>query len=423
MPTRVLLAALGSWGDIFPLLGVAHSLRGKGAEPVFATAPAFADLVQGEGFEARPIGPDISVDDVIAHPEILDHRLAGALSVKRMFDVFLRPYLDQTFTDLCDATSGMDVLAAHPSVLPAPLVSERTGIPRVTVTIAPGLIPSMYTVPPANPLPAMPGPVGRVLNAAAWTSSRVVLRAMFDRALNGVRSANGLPRSSDAFMSAALSKRGVVVLSSERYTPRQPDWSSSVDLVGFVTWDRPASLLQEQPALDIAAAESPRVLVTGGASTSLDPQRFFELAAEALDAVGLEGLYLVGFEKNITGPLLRRKNVVPFAPLSDVLPHVAAAIHHGGIGTTAAVLRSGIPAVVVPRAFDQFFHAGRVEALGVGTRLSWPRLSKRHLERAIAKVVNDASIRERAALLGAALASEGDGSDRAAEALLSRAGR
>lgn len=418
MAPSILLAAMGSWGDIFPLLGVAHQLKAKGANPVFATAPAFRNLVEGEGFTLRPIGPDISVDDVMAHPEILDHRLGGALSVKRMFDTFLRPHLGTVFSDLCDAVSDVDLLAAHPSVFPAPLVHEKTRKRWVTVTIAPGLIQSSFTVPPGNPLPAMPGPIGRQLNRIAWRSSSWVLRRLFDRPLNQVRSAGGLPRSRDAFMSAAMSKAGTVVLSSEHYTPRQPDWPPSVQLTGFVTWDQPADLLRERPMLDLSGDGASRVLVTGGASTSLNPERFFELAAEVLDDLGLEGIYLVGFDKNITGTLRGRRNVVPFAPLSDVLPHVSAAIHHGGIGTTAAVLKAGLPAVVVPRAFDQFFHAQRVHALGAGQQLAWPRMSKPRLSRAIENVTGDASRRERAAAIGRALNHEGDGSARAADTLL-----
>lgn len=44
-------------------------------------------------------------------------------------------------------------------------------------------------------------------------------------------------------------------------------------------------------------------------------------------------------------------------------------LHHGGSGTTAAALRSGVPQLVSPFLLDQFSWAGRMELLGVGCQL------------------------------------------------------
>ena len=58
-----------------------------------------------------------------------------------------------------------------------------------------------------------------------------------------------------------------------------------------------------------------------------------------------------------------------YVPLRRLLPHAAALVHHGGIGTTAEALRAGTPQLVVPLAHDQFDNAARVAALGVGASL------------------------------------------------------
>jgi vancomycin aglycone glucosyltransferase len=46
---------------------------------------------------------------------------------------------------------------------------------------------------------------------------------------------------------------------------------------------------------------------------------------------------------------------------------VAAIVHHGGAGTTHAATRSGASQVVIPQHYDQFYWAGRVQQLGIGT--------------------------------------------------------
>jgi vancomycin aglycone glucosyltransferase len=46
---------------------------------------------------------------------------------------------------------------------------------------------------------------------------------------------------------------------------------------------------------------------------------------------------------------------------------MAAVVHHGGAGTTAAASRAGVPQVIVPMFSDQFYWADRVDSLGIGT--------------------------------------------------------
>ncbi|CAK0894570.1 unnamed protein product [Prorocentrum cordatum] len=57
-----------------------------------------------------------------------------------------------------------------------------------------------------------------------------------------------------------------------------------------------------------------------------------------------------------------------------LFPECACAVVHGGIGTTACILRSGRPGIVTPCWWDQNFCGDRLEALGVGRR--GPHFSK-----------------------------------------------
>lgn len=53
----------------------------------------------------------------------------------------------------------------------------------------------------------------------------------------------------------------------------------------------------------------------------------------------------------------------------------AAAINHGGIGTSARSLRNGCPVLVEPLAYDQFFNALQVQKLKVGTAMDSQKLT------------------------------------------------
>src|SRR5262249_38622860 len=72
-------------------------------------------------------------------------------------------------------------------------------------------------------------------------------------------------------------------------------------------------------------------------------------------------------------------------PHAQLFPHVAAVVHHGGAGTTAAALRAGVPQVVVPHMADQFYNAHRLCTLGLAPQgIPIKRLTAERLGDAIA---------------------------------------
>jgi UDP:flavonoid glycosyltransferase YjiC (YdhE family) len=77
------------------------------------------------------------------------------------------------------------------------------------------------------------------------------------------------------------------------------------------------------------------------------------------------------------------------------------------VGTTAAVLRAGVPTVPVPVQFDAFFWASRLTALGVAPGVvPLRRLTSDALARALRRATADDSHRVRARALAARLAEE-----------------
>jgi UDP:flavonoid glycosyltransferase YjiC (YdhE family) len=105
------------------------------------------------------------------------------------------------------------------------------------------------------------------------------------------------------------------------------------------------------------------------------------------------------------------------APHEWLFPRMAALVHHGGAGTTAAGLRAGVPAQVIPFFGDQPFWAERVYQLGCGPRpIPRGRLNAEWLAAHLIEMVGDAAMRQRAVDLGAQIQAE-DGVGRAIAAL------
>jgi UDP:flavonoid glycosyltransferase YjiC (YdhE family) len=90
-----------------------------------------------------------------------------------------------------------------------------------------------------------------------------------------------------------------------------------------------------------------------------------------------------------------------------LLPRMAAAVHHGGAGTTAASLRAGLPTVIVPFIADQPFFGERVHALGVGPApVARKSLTAEALGAAIHTAVSDKAMRAKAVALGECIRAE-----------------
>jgi UDP:flavonoid glycosyltransferase YjiC (YdhE family) len=115
---------------------------------------------------------------------------------------------------------------------------------------------------------------------------------------------------------------------------------------------------------------------------------------------------------------------IPETRYDRLFPEVAAVVHAGGAGTTAATLRAGVPSVTVPAVTDQQFWSWRLAEVGASTTpIPLPRLDADRLSAALRAVLDRPDHRIAAGRLQEAVrAEDGAGSTvRRFHALLDRA--
>jgi UDP:flavonoid glycosyltransferase YjiC (YdhE family) len=137
------------------------------------------------------------------------------------------------------------------------------------------------------------------------------------------------------------------------------------------------------------------------------PEETTNLVVKALAQTNQRGIILAGWGGLHTEDLPSTVFAVESVPFSWLFPRMAAVVHHGGAGTTAAGLRAGVPSVVVPFFGDQPFWGSRVAELGVGPApIPLRTLTVDRLSNAIHTTVTDQTMRRGAVVLGAKIQAE-----------------
>jgi UDP:flavonoid glycosyltransferase YjiC (YdhE family) len=175
----------------------------------------------------------------------------------------------------------------------------------------------------------------------------------------------GLPPVQRIFSRWLNSPELVLGLFPDWFGPRQRDWPANVAAVGFPLWNPPAAHELSVEVNDfLDAGDAPIVFAPGSANVQAGD--FFHTAVEVCQRLGRRGMLMTKYPEQLLSRLPPTVQSFGFVPFSELLPRVAALVHHGGIGTCAQGLASGIPQVVMPMAYDQLDNGVRLKRLGVG---------------------------------------------------------
>jgi UDP:flavonoid glycosyltransferase YjiC (YdhE family) len=154
------------------------------------------------------------------------------------------------------------------------------------------------------------------------------------------------------------------------------------------------------------------VYVGFGSMVAKDEEKTALAIRAALKLAGMRGI-VQGDPETSDEHVLAVRDV----PHAWLFPRMAAVVHHGGAGTTAAGLRAGVPTVVCPFFGDQPFWGERIAALGAGTApLPFRSLTAPLLADRIREAVQNDAIVARAGELGTQIRTE-NGTDHALEVI------
>lgn len=395
--TRFILIPYGSHGDVHPFTGLGEELRRRGHEVLFFVNGHFAPLMEKLGFPVELFGTDEEFRKATLNPDIWHPTKGFGVVAEGVKEGYLMHLYEQIQKH---TRPGRTVLVTSGLALGARVAHEKLGIPLATVHLQPAILRSVHQPPklPGAPWPAWaPHAYTRLMY---WLADLGFVDPILGKPLNAFRAELGLPPVKRFMHAWWHSPQLVVALFPEWFAEPQPDWPPQTVCAGFPLYDERG--VEPLPA-DVAAfleSGSPPIVFTPG-SAHRHGRGFFETAAAACALLGRRGMLLSRHRENVPDKLPEGVQHFAYVPFSELLPHAAASVHHGGVGTCAQGLAAGVPQLVWPLAHDQFDNAARLTALGVGDELRPKHFTVPNLVAKLRRLLDDPQVKSRAQALAA----------------------
>jgi sterol 3beta-glucosyltransferase len=403
---QIAIIALGSQGDVQPYVALGRGLKAAGHAVRLVTHENFGKLISSHGLAFCPMSGN--VQEVVESPEmrrLLEKGNFFAINAHTS-KILERAAIDWAKEGLA-ACEGMDLLIAGVGGLFVALsLAEKLQIPMLQAYVFP------FTPTSAFPGVLFPQSVSRFGGAVNRLTHHLLRQIIWQRFRKPDRLARQqvlkLPAAPllGPYNSAKFRRYPALYGFSPSVIPKPADWHNT-HIAGYwflnavPDWTPPADLMT------FLQAGPPPVYIGFGSMGSRKPEETADLVLSAIARTGQRAILLSGWGGLSKADLPDTVFMVESIPHSWLFSQVAAVVHHGGAGTTAAGLRAGVPSIVIPFFGDQLFWGQRVAALGVGPDpIPRKQLTVERLTQVIRQAVTNRAMIKRAAELGAKIQAE-----------------
>ncbi|MGA3047395.1 MAG: glycosyltransferase [Terracidiphilus sp.] len=411
-PKQILIATIGSLGDLHPCIALALELKRRGHRVTIASTEYYRAKIESLGIAFHPIRPNWDPTD----REMISQCDDLKRGVEVLYRQWILPHLKDTYQDLLSAAPDTDLMIAGELNLAAPLVAEKLNLRWVSAILSPASflssrdpsvlvnVPWLFHVRKAGwPVYSAILNVGRMGIQYWWAPVRELRRRQ-----------NLRPHCDPVFRDK-FSPDLVLALFSRWLAQPQADWPRQTIQPGFIWFDQKVGSADADPQLAaFLASGEPPIVFTQGSTAVHNPGDFYAVSAEAARMLNRRAL-LVG--ANSTSGLNSSEILaIPYAPYSQIFPHAAVNVHQGGSGTTGQALRAGRPQLIIPFGWDQPDNAARVERIGAGMHLPRAEWSPATAAAALDRLLREPQFSDRATQIGAEIRAE-DGLNSACDAI------
>ncbi|MGH7900415.1 MAG: glycosyltransferase [Thermodesulfobacteriota bacterium] len=403
---KITILSIGSRGDVQPMVALGLGLRSSGHEITIATHQIFESFVRkfGLGFSLISSDPKETLESSAGKAALENGH--NPLRSWKNFSQMVRPSFIQTGKDTLYACKSSDAVIYSPfSTFFGPHVAEKLKIPSIAAYLQPNH--------PTRDMPSFLSPtqrnLGSLFNLLTWKFLDFMISLQYRSLINKWRTEylDLPPIGFYEFGKRRERQRLVVYGISPSVLPKPSDWSENVKVTGYWFLDEDKDWSPPEELSRFLSDGGPPIYIGFGSMVTRDPTRLTSMVLKALEITKQRGILLTGWGCLGETDLPDYAFEINSAPHSWLFPKMAAVVHHGGAGTTAAGLRAGRPTIVVPFFVDQPFWGRTVADLGVGPEpIPFKELSAERLASSINESINNNKIKNRAVDLSKRISSE-----------------
>jgi sterol 3beta-glucosyltransferase len=401
---HIAIVASGTRGDVQPYIALGQGLKQAGYPVRLLTSDDFEPLVTGAGLEFCSTGG--SIEAIIQSDEWRRTMERGNfLVILSRMQAEMKRHAAVMAQKMPPLLEGSDLIIAGTAGMSAFTIADAMKIPFLQAYVFP------FTPTGAFPAPLVPKlPVhSAVINKVSFDITRQMLWQSSKAMDVETRKVMGLKKGSFLGPYRSLNQRQIPAMYgySHHVLPRPNDWHENHVVTGYWFLDAEAGWQPPADLLDFLNAGDPPVYIGFGSMGSRNPEDAAAIALDALKRSGQRGLLASGWGGLQASDVPESVHLISSLPHRWLFPRMAAVVHHGGAGTTAAGFSAGVPSIIIPFMGDQPFWGQRARDLGVGPApIPRKKLTGERLAAAIRESVTNNGMRQQAKALGEKIASE-----------------
>lgn len=380
---KILLPVIGVRGDVQVFLALAKALNNEGHEATVALNKKFQKLAESYGIKCFYLegNPEDGVNEL---QEIM--RAKNTLEAAKLgTNFFFKGIREQTKTlqELCPLH---DLILGYGSFGLAE--ADKAGKPFISVVIDPTMAEKKFSK-------------NMRLNMGLIVE-KIALNFLMGRKYEQFRKEIGAPPS-------GKSKNPLLIFlpMSQHVIMESDNWTSRNVISGYWYLETSSNYSPPEDLQEfVKNGEKPIFISFGSAGWSEEDNiSILKILFEGIQRADVRAIILN--TERYTGEIPDNIYLIQEIPFNWLFSHISCVVHHCGLGTTAEVLKAGLPSIPVPHMIDQFAWADRIHSLGVATDpIPRKELTVEKLSKAIAEALENSEMQENAKKLGQKIRKE-----------------
>ena len=356
---HIVIYALGTGGDIDPMVALGIELLRRGYSVSFLSNDYFQPRIVAAGCEFISVGTieQYHQGNSVTAWEPRNHA--------DNFEYYHAPAFEPAFNYVMSLAGTNTLVLALGEENGARVAAEKCNIPFIKMILSPNLIFSAYS-PPAPMKWAIPARIPRfivrfLLRRNRKTRFNVFCRMQHNAAYLATRERLQCPLVFQT-ESAAILQIGFF---PEWFGMPAKDWPKNLKLVGFPLQN--LASMNSRSELDAFIEQQGAPLIFTSGTGVKDVAELFTEGRKICEQLQVPGVF-VGGASGVE--LLQGSSLclhLDYIDFEYALAKALAIIHHGGMGTTAQAIKAGVPQLIRPIKYDQPDNADRIYQLGLGT--------------------------------------------------------